>query len=573
MAHSDSAAARSLALKARLLGQADGLGARGPVLGDGSTGSVLLALAPAAPERLALLPLEGPGMVADLHEAYFLAGSELVETATFQASAQGLEAWAAEGLALDGQVCHDPYELAYRVNLAAARLACQAADAAEAGSGQWRYVAGSIGPGDRSPSLGFSTWAGLKASYLPQARGLADGGCDLAIVETCQDPLQIKAALAALADPSGGRGLPAVVSATVDVRGRLLVGTSLAALVAIVAPFRPLALGLNCSGGPAELEPCLAELGATSPLPLSFMPNAGIPAAVGGRTVWPLEAPAFATLVADMAGRHGVALLGGCCGTGPAHIAALAASLGKGYAIPPRPVARPALASLYEAQAFWGGLFRIGARADARTYPAFAAYVAAGDFDGAAAEAVLQEDGSARALDLRLGLEGRDEAQDLGSLVAALAGLARAGLCLHSGNPRVLAQALPLVGGRPLINSVSLEDPQRAREVLALARDHGAAVICQARDAGGLGATAQEKAGICRRLYDLAVGECGLEASALLFDPLGEDLGALALIKKACPGALTILGSEGFRGDPGALRERAEASGLDAAILDWGSVP
>ncbi len=570
MAHSDSSSSRRLALKARLLGQADDRGARGPVLGDGSTGSVLLALAPAAPERLALLPLEGPGMLAELHEAYFQAGSELVETATFQASAQGLESWAAEGLALDGRLIHDASELAYRVNLAAARLARQAADAAEAASGQWRYVAGSMGPGDRSPSLGFSNWAGLKASYLPQARGLADGGCDLAIVETCQDPLQVKAALAALADPEGGLGLPAVVSATVDARGHLLVGTSLAALVAILAPYEPLALGLNCSGGPAELEPSLAELAASSPLPLSFMPNAGIPAMAGGRTVWPLQAQAFASLVAAMAGRHGVALLGGCCGTGPAHIAALAASLGKGYAIPPRPAARPALASLYEAQALGRGLFRVGGRADPRTSPAFAAYLAAGDFDGAAAEAVLQEDGGAKALDLRLGLAGRDEGQDLSCLVTALAGLARAALCLHSGDPRILAQALPLVGGRPLINSVDLEDPQRASEVLGLARDHGAAVVCQARDEGGPGATAQEKARICRRLYELAVGECGLAASALLFDPLGEDLGALALIKEACPGSLTILGSEGFRGDPKALLERAEAAGLDAAILDWG---
>lgn len=543
MAYSEESSQRRAALRARLQGLADDRGARGPVLGDGSTGSVLLSLAPAAPERLALLPLEGPGILAELHEAYFRAGSELVETATFQASALGLEAWAAEGLALDGRLSHDPAEIAYRVNLGAARLARQAADAAEAASGQWRYVAGSMGPGDSSPSLGFATWAGLKASYLPQARGLADGGCDLAIVETCQDPLQIKAALAALADPRGGRGLPAVVSATVDSRGRLLVGTGLAALVAIVAPFRPLALGLNCSGGPAELEPSLAELARLSPLPLSFMPNAGIPAVAEGRTAWPLQAPAFASLVASMAGRHGVALVGGCCGTGPAHIAALGASLNKSYAIPPRPEARPALASLYEAQALGGEGFRLGRRADTGTSPAFAAYVAAGDFDGAAAEAVLQEDEGATALDLRLGLAGRDEGQDLGKLVAALAGLARAALCLHSGEPRVLAQALPFVGGRPLINSVSLEDPAMARDVFGLAREHGAAVICQARDGKGPGSSAQEKAGICRRLYDMAVGECGLEASALVFDPLGGDPGALGLIQEACPASLAILGS------------------------------
>jgi len=190
---------------------------------------------------------------------------------------------------------------------------------------------------------------------------LAEGGADLAIIETCQDPLQIKAAIAALKSSEGGRGLPFIVSATVDGRGRMLAGADIAAFVAIVSPFKPLALGLNCSGGPDELASALEELAALSPLPLCFMPNAGLPCSVNGCTSYPFGPDLFAEKVEALARRFGVAVVGGCCGTSPAHIAELNAWLSdRPSASPPkagsktapeaRPAARPALSSLYKAR-------------------------------------------------------------------------------------------------------------------------------------------------------------------------------------------------------------------------------
>ena len=321
------------------------------LLADGSTGTALEAMVPelAAGGRLALLPLERPEIVEALHDAYFAAGADLVETATFSASARDLARFA-------GDYPGGAAALCYGVNRAAAAIAARSArkaeaqgprsDSREGGGPRPRLVAGSIGPGDAPPSLGASTYAELFESYLPQARGLADGGADLAIVETCQDPLQIKAALAALGSPEGGRGLPFIVSATVDGRGRMLAGADIAAFVAIAAPFAPLALGLNCSGGPDELEAPLAELAALSPFPLCLMPNAGLPCSSGGCTTYPFGPELFAAKVEALARRFGLAIAGGCCGTTPAHIAALHARLADRPAASARPPLRPALASL-----------------------------------------------------------------------------------------------------------------------------------------------------------------------------------------------------------------------------------
>jgi 5-methyltetrahydrofolate--homocysteine methyltransferase len=563
------------------------------VLGDGSTGSALSSLAGGGYERLALFPLERPELVRALHEAYLEAGSEVIETATFTASARGVA-----GLVPIGQ---DPVEFAYRLNFEAARIARVAADRAQEASGGPRWVAGSMGPGDAPPSLGASSYAELKASYLPQARGLADGGADFAILETCQDPLQIKAAIAALASGEGGRGLPFVVSATMDSRGLLLTGTDIDALVAIIAPFGPLAIGLNCSGGPDELEAPLARLAAISPFPLGFMPNAGLPREEGGRTLWPLGPEDFAAKVEGLARRYGVALVGGCCGTFPAHIERLSARL----ADRPRPSARPrpspALASLYAARPVGPALFRIGERANAAGSSSFAAAIEAEDFDGAAALAVRQEAigktaggvnaGGAAALDLHVSRPGRDEAADLSALASRLSGLARSALCLDSSDPEALARALPSVGGRPILNSTSLEDPERARRVFALAKEFGAAVVCLALDDTGPAKSTEGKVRVCRSLYEMATAEFSLEPSSLFFDPLTftvaagpsgsalETLRALPLIKKACPGSFTILGVGNISyGLPKKTRPAvtsiflslAREAGLDAAILDCG---
>lgn len=558
-------------------------------LADGSTGTALEALAPevAAGGRLALVPLEHPDILETLHKAYFDAGSDLVETASFSASARDLEPYA-EGWPGGAEA------LSYSVNKTAADLAVKAARRTmETGTdGRLRLVAGSIGPGDAPPSLGSSTYAELLASYLPQARGLADGGADLAIIETCQDPLQVKAAIAALRSPKGGRGLPFIVSATVDRRGRMLAGADIAAFVAIVSPFAPLALGLNCSGGPDELSGPLEELAALSPYPLCFMPNAGLPFSVEGRTSYPFGPGPFAEKVEALTRRFGVAVAGGCCGTGPAHIAALNARLADRPMPAARPAPKPALSSLYRARGIGPDLFKIGERANSAGSAAFAALLDAGDFEGMADKALVQEGSGASALDLHLSRPGRDEAADLERLVSLIAPRAQAALCLDSGDPEVLARALPFVGGRPLLNSTNLEDPARARRVFALAAEFGAAVVCLAMDGAGPARSVVEKTRICRRLYDIATTEFGLPPQALFFDPLtftiaaGGDaaaaIEAIGAIKAACPGSLTVLGVGNVSyGLPKAARpavtflfmEAAVRAGLDAAIVDSAGLP
>ncbi|MCE1196397.1 homocysteine S-methyltransferase family protein [bacterium] len=571
------------------------------LIADGSTGTALEAMAPelAAGGRLALLPLERPDLVEALHDAYFAAGADLVETATFSASARDIARFAGERSGEAAALCYD-------INRAAAAIAARSARRAEAqgpgGSGHagdglradshLRLVAGSIGPGDAPPSLGASTYAELFESYLPQARGLADGGADLAIVETCQDPLQIKAALAALGSPAGGRGLPFIVSATVDDRGRMLAGADVAAFVAIVAPFAPLALGLNCSGGPDELEGPLAQLAALSPFPLCLMPNAGLPCSSGGCTTYPFGPELFAAKVEALARRFGLAIAGGCCGTTPAHIAALHERLADRPVVAARPPLRPALASLYSARNIGPGLFKIGERANSAGSAAFAALLDAEDFEGMAEKALAQETSGATAIDLHLSRPGRDEAADLERLVALIAPRAQAALCLDSGDPEALERVLPLVGGRPLLNSTSLEDPGRARRVFALASRFGAAVVCLAMDGAGPARTVADKVRVCRVLYDMATGEFGLQPQALLFDPLtftiaaGGDpaatIAAIGAVKAACPGSLTVLGVGNVSyGLPKSTRaavtslflDAAVQAGLDAAIMDTAGIP
>lgn len=557
------------------------------LVADGSTGTALEILTPdaASEGHIPLLPLERPDVVESLHRAYFQAGCDLVETATFSASARDLARFTSGDMEAAAR-------LSLEVNKAGATAARRAADTASEADGRIRFVAGSIGPGDAPPSLGASSYSELLVSYLPQAKGLAEGGADFAIIETCQDPLQIKAAIAALRKPEGGNGLPFIVSATVDTRDRMLAGPDIPAFVAIVSPFKPLALGLNCSGGPDELEKALGILAELSPLPLCFMPNAGLPCTEHGCVSYPFDPDRFAAKVESLARRYGVAIVGGCCGSGPTHIAKLSARLSDRPSVPKRPSPRPALASLSEARYIGPALFKIGERANSAGSAAFAALLDGEDFEGMVERALKQEESGAAALDLHLSRPGRDEAADLSQLVVLLAPRAKSALCLDSGDPEVLAQALPYVGGRPVLNSASLEDKAKARRVFGLAAEFGAAVICLAMDSAGPARSVEDKVRICRELYDMATGEFGLAPQSLLFDPLtftiaaGGDtrttIEAINAIKTACPGALTVLGVGNVSyGLPKATRsavtslflDAAVHAGLDAAIMDTAGIP
>jgi 5-methyltetrahydrofolate--homocysteine methyltransferase len=322
------------------------------------------------------------------------------------------------------------------------------------------------------------------------------------------------------------------------------------------------------------------------------MPNAGLPCSIDGCTTYPFGPETFARKVETLARNYGISIVGGCCGSGPGHIEALAQRLMDRPIPRQRPKPRPALASLYRAKPISTGFFKVGERANSAGSAAFAALLDAEDFEGMADKALLQEKTGAAAIDIHLSRAGRDEASDLERLVRLLSSRSNAALSLDSSDPAVLARALPYVGGRPLLNSTSLEDIDKARRVFELAFEFGAAVVCLALDGAGPAASVQDKVGICRKLYDMATREYGLSPDSLLFDPLtftiaaGGDpattIQAIGAVKTACPGSLSVLGVGNISyGLPRQVRsavtaiflEKAMQAGLDAAILDTGGVP
>lgn len=559
---------------------------RRPVLFDGATGSYAAALFGELDayerDRLALLD---PGKVLRVHRDYLAAGARALKTATFNANAIALAA--GRGAA------PVPVDEAYELNAAAAALARAAAAEAESRDGLVRWVAGSIGPGSAAPSLGGPGYRELVASYLPQARGLVAGGADLALIETVQDPVQAKAAIEAwkLACDGAGRALPFVVSATVDAAGRLLSGASPAAFAAAVEPFGPLAVGLNCSGGPQELMRAYAALAAFASTRLSFIPNAGLPRrGLDGELYWPLAPEAYASAMAAAWGDATPSLVGGCCGTDPGHIEALARQLADGE-VGRGPRRRSfALASAFEAKPLRPGRrFLIDERSNAQGSAAFKRLVA--DGDQAAALRFVLERASSGADGADLNVAGPRERVWLPAIAAAAAPLASAALSLDSVDPEALTAALPGLAGRPLVNSVNLEDEPRAERLLRLAARHGAAVVCLALDADGPARDAKAKLEVARRLYELSL-KAGLEPADLLFDlctfPAAaggaasagsayETFAALAALGEACPGAGSVLGvGNSSFGLPKAMRprftaaflERALEAGLSAAIVD-----
>lgn len=562
------------------------------VIADGATGSLLDSmLGDEGADRRDLVALERPEAASSVHRAYLEAGAEIVMTATFGANARGLARFVAAGAVYaDGTAA----DLARRLNAASSRLARAAVDEAVAADGKSRWVAGSVGPGSDAPSLGGSSYAELRSSYLSQFIGLTEGGADLAIIETVQDTLQCKAAIGALEEAGRltGRRLPFIASATVDARGRLLSGADPAAFAAIVEPFGPLAVGLNCSGGPDELESAFEALSKASSAPLCIMPNAGLPRSVGGRIVWPLDAAAFAVKTAAIARRFGAGIAGGCCGTGPAHIAALARSLSGA----PAPAARPrrvfALASAFSAVRRDGlAMLVIDERSNASGSAAFKAIVKSGDIAAAARFVVDRAGRGPAAVDISVAGAATDEAATLAGIVSKAAAVSGAALSIDSADPLALEAALPSIGGRPLINSVNLEDEAKASRVFDLAREYGAAVVCLAMDERGPARDEASKLSICRSLYTLALSR-GLEPEDLLFDTCTfpaasgdrslarasvETIAAVAGLAEACPGSGSVLGvGNSSFGLPRSMRPAftsrfvvaAKAAGLVAAIVD-----
>jgi 5-methyltetrahydrofolate--homocysteine methyltransferase len=523
-----------------------------------------------------------PDVIRGIHESFLAVGCDAVETDTFGANPLVLSEFG---------IAHRAREL----NVAAARIAREAC-AKYSTAEKPRWVIGSMGPGTKLVTLGHTDYATLRASYLEQARGLIEGGVDALLIETCQDPLQIKAALSAVFDArkEAGADVSVMVSVTMEVTGTMLVGTEMAAAIALLDPYPIDVLGINCATGPREMGEHVRLLGQTSRKPICVYPNAGLPQLVEGRTHYPLTPEELGDWLLRFVEEDGVNMVGGCCGTTPEHLAAVVRMLGTRKPKPRAPSFQPQVTSIYSAVPLLqdNSVLYIGERSNANGSKAFREHMLTGNVEALVEMGREQVRDGSHVLDVCCAYVGRDEVADMQGVVRRYRTEVPVPLMIDSTEANVLAEALQLCGGRSIINSINLEDGlERCAKVLPLAREHGAAVICLTIDEQGMAKTADQKVRIARRIYDICVRDWGLRAEDLLFDVLTftictgndddrrlglETLEGIRRVKAELPGVGLLLGLSNisFGLNPAARHvlnsvylHHAQAAGLTAAIL------
>ncbi len=463
-----------------------------------------------------VLTLSRPDLVREIARGYYAAGADMVETNTFGGSPITLGEF---GLS----------ERAREINRRAAEIAREAAD--EFADGRDRWVLGGVGPGTKLPSLGNVDYDTLEAALTEQCRGLMDGGVDAILIETCQDTLQIKAAVngAKIARAEAGRDTPIFVQVTVETTGTLLVGPDIATAATVVHALDVPLIGLNCATGPQEMAEHVRWLAANWPGLLSVQPNAGLPELVDGQTRYPLAPEEMASWVERFVAEDGINLIGGCCGTDVPHIQALDAMLrrrGQGFRPTPvlrRPVWIPSVASLYSQTPLRqdNSFFSIGERCNANGSKKWRELQEAGDWDGCVSVGREQTAEGSNSLDICTAFVGRDEKAEMDEVIRRFTNSVNVPLVIDSTETPVIESALKLHGGKPIINSINFEDGEKAAtDRLLLAKKFGAAVIALTIDETGMAKSAEQKLEIATRLVDFACGRHGLPQSDLLIDPL-----------------------------------------------------
>ncbi|HEX5871904.1 MAG TPA: homocysteine S-methyltransferase family protein, partial [Longimicrobium sp.] len=454
--------------------------------------------------------------------------------------------------------------------MAAAQLARSVADRFAAQDGRPRFVAGSIGPSGflpsaSDPTLGGITFAELVPVFAEQAAALIEGGADVLLIETSQDILEVKAAIFGCREAIAAAGRPVAlqVQVTLDTSGRMLLGTDIAAAMVTLESLRADVIGLNCSTGPEHMRQAIRYLGENSRLPISCIPNAGIPHNEGGCAVYPLGSTSFAEQMEEFIREHGVQIVGGCCGTTPDHIRELVARIrdvkpkAKEVEYVPRLSSGIRATDLVQVPA----PTMIGERVNAQGSRKVKRLLLSDDYDGILDVAREQTESGAHVLDVCVALtERQDESAQMRTVVKLLSQGVEAPLCIDSTEADVVRIALEQSPGRAIVNSINLENGrERIDAVLPAVAAHGAAVVALTidRDLGGMTKTAETKLQAAKKIHDIAVHEFGLAPDALIFDALTftlatgdeefrrsavETIEGIRAIKRELPGVLTTLG-------------------------------
>ncbi|HJQ12181.1 MAG TPA: methionine synthase [Gemmatimonadaceae bacterium] len=538
------------------------------------------------------LVLTRPDVIQEIHESFLKVGCDVVETCTFQSTPRRLHEW---GL---GDKVRD-------INVAAARIARAAADKYSTAD-KPKFVAASMGPTGMLPSssdpvLSQITYDELAANYYEQAKYLVEGGVDLLLIETSQDILEVKAAVAGIEGLFSeiGRRIPIQAQVTLDVSGRMLLGTDIASAMTTLEALGVDVIGLNCSTGPEHMREPVRYLSEHATLPLSVIPNAGLPLNTGvGEAVYPLEPAPMADALSEFVRDFGVRIVGGCCGTTPEHLSAIVDAVHKA-----EPEAKPIHAShVPRVSSAMRAItlhqdpppLLVGERVNAQGSRKVKRLLLADDYEGILEVARDQVDSGAHVLDVCVALTERaDEAEQMSKVVKLLSMSVETPLVIDSTEANVIAAALEHIPGRGIVNSINMENGRkRIDAVVPLVKKHGAAVIALTIDEIGMAKTRERKLEVARKIYDIVVGEYGLAPEDLIYDALTftlatgdaewiesgkETIEGIRLIKRELPGVSTILGvsNVSFGLSPEArgvlnsvFLHHCVQAGLDAAIVN-----
>jgi 5-methyltetrahydrofolate--homocysteine methyltransferase len=537
-----------------------------------------------------ILNLTCPEKVAAIHADYLRAGANVIETNSFGGSRVKLKEYGLE-------------DRVYEINKAAALTARKVVESSK--SSNPLFVCGTIGPTGFLPSSKDKSLMGggfdeLCRIFEEQAIGLLDGGVDLFLIETSQDLLEVRSAIYALKRLMArkGRSIPIQVQITIDPTGRMLLGSGIESFLGAVIALSPSVIGLNCGTGPVEMLPSLNRLLELSTLPVSAIPNAGTPQNIDGKAVYGMEPKDFAAVLEPVVTVSGLEIVGGCCGTTPDHISALASAL-KGKKVALRPVRNSKTCWLSTGI---GGVdlekvnrpIIIGERLNTQGSRKTKELILASDYHELMHIAHEQSRSGSALLDICVAVSEQDtEAQTMQNFVSFLSDRIAIPLCIDSTEPEVMAAALKVNPGSVMFNSINLEhNKEKARNVLTLARDFGCPVVALTIDDEGMAKTVSRKVELAHRLHELVCGEYGIAEHYLYIDPLvftlatGDpesadaallSLEALRRIKKEMPGVRTVMGvsNVSFGLKPAARRilnnvmlYHAVNAGLDAAIFN-----